>query len=159
MSCIQGELVWKLLPLLRVPLGLQQWRTSIKHSPIPSSHIHFSCLVVLGNPVSVKPSLLLLQSEILPQWSSYQIVILSYAGDWSSLLWEEDKDCRETLGHGFHGLWFMQSVRVSLGQSALCTALAWHAATVFISIHSSCLGSFVRGYPVALRIVMYCVSS
>ncbi|OXB52736.1 hypothetical protein ASZ78_004590, partial [Callipepla squamata] len=35
----------------RTPLGLQQRRTSIKGSPNPSSPIHFSFLILLGNQI------------------------------------------------------------------------------------------------------------
>ncbi|KAK4805719.1 hypothetical protein QYF61_022477 [Mycteria americana] len=54
MVCIQDELVRKLLPLQRVPLGLRQRRPGIKASLSPCSLIHFSCLLLLGNQVHLQ---------------------------------------------------------------------------------------------------------
>ena len=64
-----------------MPLEMGQLGSIIKASPAPCSLIHFSCILLLGKQVSVKPLLLLflLQTEFKAQWNSQLLVALFHA--------------------------------------------------------------------------------
>ncbi|XP_042643425.1 feather keratin Cos1-2-like [Tyto alba] len=66
MVCVQDELVRKLFPLQRVPLGLRQGRAGIKGSPSSCSLIHFSCLLLLGSQVHLHPRDMSCSDQCLP---------------------------------------------------------------------------------------------
>lgn len=65
-----------------MPLGLGQCRTPIKGSPTLCSLIHFSRLLLLGNQVSAKALLLLLQDWVFPRYMSQLVwTVLAQGGE------------------------------------------------------------------------------
>ena len=66
----------KIMACINGACGPAAMKTNIKGSPVPVSAISFSCLLLAGNQVSVKPSLLL-----LPESKCYQIVDHHAMGD------------------------------------------------------------------------------